>query len=87
MIQPPWEKIWQFLLKLNIYPLSGGALTLLFVLIANLCATLATPWTVACQAPLSMGFSRQEYWSVLPLRIYPRKIKAHDTKRLVKEHI
>ena len=22
---------------------------------------LATPWTVACQAPLSMGFSRQEY--------------------------
>ena len=26
----------------------------------------ATLWTVACQAPLSMGFSRQEYWSVLP---------------------
>ena len=26
----------------------------------------ATPWTVACQAPLSMGFSRQEYWSGLP---------------------
>ena len=25
-----------------------------------------TPWTVACQAPLSMGFSRQEYWSGLP---------------------
>ena len=25
-----------------------------------------TPWTVACQAPLSMEFSRQEYWSVLP---------------------
>ena len=24
-----------------------------------------TPWTVACQAPLSMGFSRQEYWSGL----------------------
>ena len=23
----------------------------------------ATPWTVAYQAPLSMGFSRQEYWS------------------------
>ena len=28
--------------------------------------TLATPWMVACQAPLSMGFSRQEYWSELP---------------------
>ena len=26
----------------------------------------ATPWTVAYQAPLSMGFSRQEYWSGLP---------------------
>ena len=25
-----------------------------------------TPWTVAYQAPLSMGFSWQEYWSVLP---------------------
>ena len=25
----------------------------------------ATPWTVACQAPLSMEFSRQEYWSGL----------------------
>ena len=25
-----------------------------------------TPWTVASQAPLSMGFSRQEYWSGLP---------------------
>ena len=26
----------------------------------------ATPWTVAYQAPLSVGFSRQEYWSGLP---------------------
>ena len=25
-----------------------------------------TPWTVACQAPLSMEFSREEYWSGLP---------------------
>ena len=25
-----------------------------------------TPWTVALQAPLSMGFPRQEYWSELP---------------------
>ena len=23
----------------------------------------ATPWMIACQAPLSLGFSRQEYWS------------------------
>ena len=27
----------------------------------------ATPWTVACRVPLSTGFSRQEYWSGLPL--------------------
>ena len=30
------------------------------------CALFVTPWTVARQAPLSMGFSRQEYWSGLP---------------------
>ena len=31
------------------------------------CACLfATPWTVTLQAPLSMGFSRQEYWSGFP---------------------
>ena len=30
------------------------------------CPTLATPWTIARQVPLSMGFSRQEYWSGLP---------------------
>ena len=28
---------------------------------------VATPWTAAHQAPLSMGFSRQEYWSGVPL--------------------
>ena len=31
-----------------------------------LCLTLETPWTVVCQAPLSMGFSRQGYWNGLP---------------------
>ena len=36
------------------------------VLVTKSCPTLATPWTVASQAPLSMGFSRQEYWSGLP---------------------
>ena len=32
-------------------------------LVAKSCLTLATPRTVACQAPLCMGFSRQEHWS------------------------
>ena len=31
------------------------------------CLTLCSPCTVACHAPLFMGFSRQEYWSGLPL--------------------
>ena len=32
------------------------------VLATQLCLILETSWTVARQAPLSMGFSRQEYW-------------------------
>ena len=34
-------------------------------LFAKSCLTLAAPWTVACQDPLSMRFPRQEYWSGL----------------------
>ena len=35
--------------------------------VAQLCLTLCDPiWTIALQAPLSMGFSRPEYWSGLP---------------------
>ena len=36
------------------------------VLVAKSYPTLAIPWTIARQALLSMGFSRQEYWSGLP---------------------
>jgi len=35
--------------------------------VAQSCPTLATPWTAAYQAPPSMGFSRQKYWSGVPL--------------------
>ena len=35
--------------------------------VAQSCQLLATPWTAAYQAPLSMGLSRQEYWSGVPL--------------------
>ena len=55
----------------------------------------ATPWTVACQAPLSMGFSRQEYRSGLPVP-YPglntsplillRKWKQYKKTGLVSHH-
>ena len=49
-------------------------------LVTKSCPTLVTPGTVAHQAPLSMGFPRQEHWSGLPFpspgdlprsRIYP----------------
>ena len=36
---------------------------------------LATPWTAVYQAPLSMGFSRQEYWSGVPL---PSLVLQHN---------
>ena len=35
--------------------------------VAQSCPILATPWTAAYQAPPSMGFSKQEYWSGVPL--------------------
>ena len=53
------------------------------VLVTKLCLTLETPWSIACQAPLSMGFPKQEYWSGLPFpspgdlrdpRIEPRSL-------------
>ena len=44
---------------------------------------LATPWTAAHQAPPSMGFSRQEYWSGVPLPSpeHIQKIYSDDEKK------
>ena len=40
------------------------------------CARLfAIPWTIACQAPPSVGFSRQEYWKGLP---FPTPVNLPD---------
>ena len=44
--------------------------------VAKSCPTLAIPWTVAHQAPVSMGFSRQEHWSGLP---FPSPM--HDSEK------
>ena len=38
-----------------------------YVLHCSVVSLFVTPWTIACQAPLSMEFSRQEYWSGLPI--------------------
>ena len=43
----------------------------------------ATPWTAAYQAPLSMGFSRQEYWSGVPLPSPINPASFHQSKLLV----
>ena len=41
-----------------------------------------TPWTMAHQAPLSMGFSRQEYWSGLPFPSPVIKYEMSEVKSL-----
>ena len=48
-------------------------------LVMKSCPTLVTPWTVASQDPLSMGFSRQEYWSGLPFP-FPRNLPNPEIK-------
>ena len=46
--------------------------------VAQSCLTLSNPWTGAYQAPPSMGFSRQEYWSGGPLL----ELRAHANPAL-----
>ena len=54
--------------------------------VAQSCPTLATPWTAAYQAPPSMGFSRQEYWSGVPLPFNPvLKALAAGTSLVVQQ--
>ena len=45
----------------NSKPKDGGG-----CLVTKSCLTLVSPWSIARQAPLSMEFFRQEYWSGLP---------------------
>ena len=47
--------------------------------VAQSCPTLATPWTAAYQAPPSMGFARQEYWSGVPLPSPKSPMGSHLT--------
>ena len=48
---------------------------------------VATPWTAAYQAPPSMGFSRQEYWSGLPLPSLPVSNKLPQIQQLETTHV
>ena len=55
------------------------AILLLLCLAAKLCLTLAAPWTVTHQAPLSTEFPTQEYWSGLPFP-FPGKLPKAGIK-------
>ena len=48
------------------YILRSGVAASCVCACAQSCLTLCTPWTVACQASLPMGFFKQEYWSGVP---------------------
>ena len=48
MVQPLWETVWWFFKRL---------------IITSVMSDSATIWTAACQAPLCVGFSKQEYWN------------------------
>ena len=53
----------------NIYALMEAIVSQVYGgggLVTKSCPTLATPWTVACQVSLFIGFSRQEYWNEFP---------------------
>ena len=48
-------------------------------LVTKSCPSFAIPWTVACQAPLSMGSSRQEYKSGLP---FPSPLQSLSSAKI-----
>ena len=50
--------------------------------VAQLCPILATPWQESRQAPLSMGFSRQEHWRGLLFQSPKRAVAAAAAKSL-----
>ena len=49
-------------------------------LVTKSCPTLEATWTVAHQAPLSMGFPRQEYWSGLP---FPSPVLLNSKRQTI----
>ena len=61
---PVVTELYQYVNSLLLTVKSGRVF---FFFLLNHIGLFATPWTVAPQAPLSMVFPRQEYWSALPL--------------------
>ena len=61
-------EFYQYVRILHVYPksLTEHVCVSMYGQLLSLVQLFATPWTVALQAPLSMEFPRQEYWSGLP---------------------
>ena len=54
------------------------------MIVAQLCLTLCNPWTIPQQTPLSMEFSRQEYWSGMS---FPSpKVNIDGVNRIAERH-
>ena len=61
--------MWKDVIEENFRYLRGWEIQEFIIKLLCSCSVVsdsATPWTIACQAPLSMAFPRQEYWSGLP---------------------
>ena len=68
-VQPLWKTVWRFPTRLKNelpYILVNHTSGSLLCSITHCVQLFGAPWTAAHQAPLSTGFSRQEYWSGLP---------------------
>ena len=73
-LETNWNKKFVWRAKIPVKAKIISHITTRLVLIITLCLLshfshvrlFASPWTVACQAPLSMGLSRQEHWNGLP---------------------
>ena len=77
------EQCMQGMLVRTVHPDTGKKFYCLFRICAFLCSgcvwPFVTPWTVAHQTSLSIGFSRQEYWSGLPFS-FPRDLSDLGTE-------
>ena len=67
LVQSLWKTVWKFLRKLKIeLPYTWARIWWLLFSHKVMADSFATPCSVARQAPLSMGFTRQEDWNGLP---------------------